>query len=58
LNSRPAKPDASPRRSTRDAALVLGLIVLLRTGSGFELTLEIEGRWLWQRGAGADDAEV
>jgi hypothetical protein len=38
--------------------LVLGLIVLLRTFLGFELTLEIEGRWPWQRGTGADDAEV
>ena len=34
--------------------LVLGLIVLIRTFLSFELTLEIEGRWPWQRGGKED----
>jgi hypothetical protein len=34
-----------------------GLIVLIRTFLSFELTLEIEGRWPWQRPT-RDDAAV
>ena len=39
------------------SVLVLGLIVLIRTFLSFELTLEIEGRWPWQR-AGKDDPDA
>jgi uncharacterized membrane protein len=31
--------------------LILGLIVLIRTFLSFSLTVEIEGRWPWQRAA-------
>ena len=41
------------------SVLVLAVIVLIRTFLSFELTLEIEGRWPWQRGAGKDpDAAI
>ncbi|MGI9252118.1 MAG: DUF1622 domain-containing protein [Thermomicrobiales bacterium] len=40
------------------SVLVLGLIVLIRTFLSFELTLEIEGLWPWQRGNGNDPDEV
>jgi uncharacterized membrane protein len=33
---------------------VLAIIVLIRTFLSFELELEIEGRWPWQRGARPD----
>ncbi|MFM9107653.1 MAG: DUF1622 domain-containing protein [Chloroflexota bacterium] len=39
------------------SVLVLAVIVLIRTFLSFELTLEIEGRWPWQRGGGADDLD-
>lgn len=43
------------------SVLVLAVIVLIRTFLSFELTLEIEGRWPWQRGTSsgkdADDTE-
>lgn len=34
---------------------VLGLIVAVRTFLSFTLTVELEGRWPWQRGAEAED---
>lgn len=38
---------------TLDSVIVLGLIVLIRTFLSFSLEVEIEGRWPWQRKAGA-----
>jgi uncharacterized membrane protein len=35
---------------------VLGLIVLVRTFLSFALTLELEGRWPWQKGVPRDAA--
>ena len=40
---------------TLDSVLVLGAIVLIRTFLSFSLEVEIEGRWPWQRGAGAEE---
>jgi uncharacterized membrane protein len=41
------------------SVIVLAIIVLIRTFLSFELTLEIEGRWPWQRGTGKDsDADI
>jgi uncharacterized membrane protein len=40
-----------------ESVIVLGLIVLIRTFLSFELTLEIEGRWPWQR-ASTDEPDV
>lgn len=36
---------------------VLAIIVLIRTFLSFEMTLEIEGRWPWQRGPETPGAE-
>ncbi|HUF22407.1 MAG TPA: DUF1622 domain-containing protein [Burkholderiales bacterium] len=39
---------------TLRGALVLGLIVLIRTFLSFALEVELEGRWPWQRANGPD----
>jgi uncharacterized membrane protein len=38
---------------TLDSVLVLALIVAIRTFLSWSLALELDGRWPWQRGAGA-----
>ena len=40
---------------TLDNALVLGLIVLIRTFLSFSLEVEIDGRWPWQKVAAEKD---
>ena len=35
--------------ATLESILTLGLLVLVRTFLGWSLTVEIEGRWPWQR---------
>jgi uncharacterized membrane protein len=39
---------------TLESALVLGLLVLIRTFLSWTLVLEVEGRWPWQRAAPSD----
>lgn len=39
---------------TLDNALVLGLIVLIRTFLSFSLEVEIDGKWPWQKAAPRD----
>lgn len=41
---------------TLESALVLGLLVLIRTFLSWTLILEVEGRWPWQRAAPSDTA--
>lgn len=38
-------------------AVALGVIVMIRTFLSFTLSLEVEGRWPWQRRPGAAEAE-
>jgi uncharacterized membrane protein len=44
------------KEPTLEAVTVLGIIVLIRTFLSFTLTVELEGRWPWQRGP--EPAEV
>jgi uncharacterized membrane protein len=43
---------------TFQSAGVLAVIVLIRTFLSFSLEVELEGRWPWQRAAGAEPAET
>ena len=38
--------------ATLENAVVLGLLVLIRTFLSWTLVLEVEGRWPWQVGSG------
>lgn len=40
-----------------ESALVLGLLVLIRTFLSWTLVLEVEGHWPWQRHSHPDQAE-
>ena len=42
---------------TLESALVLGLLVLIRTFLSWTLVLEVEGHWPWQRHSHPDQAE-
>lgn len=43
---------------TIESALVLGLLVLIRTFLSWTLVLEVRGRWPWQRTTGGEDGET
>ena len=42
-------------KATLENLFVLGLIVLIRTFLSFSLEVEINGRWPWQAGRGAEE---
>jgi uncharacterized membrane protein len=43
-------------KPTLQGVLVLGLIVVIRTFLSFTLTVELEGRWPWQRAPEGEEA--
>ncbi|MBX7044155.1 MAG: DUF1622 domain-containing protein [Ignavibacteria bacterium] len=42
-------------KPTLEATLILALLIIIRTFLSWTLTLETEGRWPWQKSAGATE---